>query len=161
LAVTVGLFCDTVGAIGLGFRVGVRSGGGVGEGANVPHPPRPLRCVVNCSATNRLIGGILPRPSFAAHDCVRRVGVVAHNKHQMLLRAATLDQGRCSPKERSGGTPATRLRQRFLKQFRPTLYTYTHTRQEKLPQQRIFGLVLRYRYSCLSVCSRSIFILLY
>ena len=31
--------------------------------------------------------------------------------------------------KRSGGTPETRLRQRFFKQFRPT-YTYTHTRQK-------------------------------
>jgi len=33
----------------------------------------------------------------------------------------------CSPKKEVG-TPETRLRQRFFKQFRPT-YTYTHTRQ--------------------------------
>ena len=31
--------------------------------------------------------------------------------------------------KRSGGTPETRLRQRFFKQFRPT-YMYTHTRQK-------------------------------
>jgi len=35
----------------------------------------------------------------------------------------------CSPKTEVGGTPETRLRQRFFKQFRPT-YTYTHTRQK-------------------------------
>jgi len=35
----------------------------------------------------------------------------------------------CSPKKLSGGTPETRLRQRFFKQW-PT-YTYTHTRQKK------------------------------
>ena len=40
----------------------------------------------------------------------------------------TVDQG-CSPKKEVGGTPETRLRQRFFKQFRPT-YTYTLTRQK-------------------------------
>jgi len=34
------------------------------------------------------------------------------------------------------------------------MYTYTHT-SEKLPQH-IFDLVLRYSYSCLSLCSRSV-----
>ena len=56
------------------------------------------------------------------------------------------------------GTPETRLRQRFLNNL--GLHTRTLIHVTKLPQ-RIFGLVLRYSYSCLSVCSRSILILLY
>jgi len=47
-------------------------------------------------------------------------------------------------------TPETRLRQRFLNNLG------LHLHVKKLPQ-RIFGLVLRYSYSCLSVCSRSMF----
>jgi len=47
----------------------------------------------------------------------------------MLRRSAAAAAQGCNPKKRSGGTPETRLRQRFFKQFRPT-YTYSHTRQK-------------------------------
>ena len=57
----------------------------------------------------------------------------------------------CSPKKEVGG----RLKQdleKIFKQFRPT-YTYTHTRQKNCHSGSL--VVLRYSYSCLSVCSRS------
>ena len=64
---------------------------------------------------------------------------------------------RCSPKKK-WGTPETRLH--LDKDFK-TIQAYIHVHSctsEKLPQ-RIFGLVLRYSYSCVTVCSRSILIL--
>jgi len=60
--------------------------------------------------------------------------------------------------KRSGG----RLKQDLDKDFL-TIYAYIHVHShtsEKLSQW-IFGLVLRYRYSCLSVFSISILILLH
>ena len=57
------------------------------------------------------------------------------------------------------GMPETRLRQRF---FLNNLGLHTRTLGHiRNIAQRIFSLVLRYSYSCLSVCSRSILILLY
>jgi len=113
----------------------------------------PTRLRLNCRA---LLVIDLVKPNFYS------AGTQASHQLNLALSTATLLQRRSRAvvlKKEVGG----RLKQDLDKDFSNNLGLHTRTliHVGKIATPRMFGLVLRYSYSCLSVCSRSILILLY
>ena len=97
---------------------------------------RPRICLMGCFAVGLGSGFppcVGPGSIFTPPTCVRALQVPSSRRRRHICTAFARrfpgERNRGVVLRRSGGTPETRLRQRFFQQFRPT-YAYTHTRQK-------------------------------